>query len=227
MMPVALLSLLAAVSYFIGNINPAILIGRAYGVDVRAEGSGNAGTTNAMRTIGRKAGVMVFLIDAVKGYLPAALFPGLFLRALALDAGVDAGSVREVFGMGREDATALLALMVGLCVILGHMWPVVFRFKGGRGVATAFGVLLAVEPLIALILIGIVLALAAATRIMSLSVIVACAAAVPLNIVMGGHPAIVGAIVALVVLKHRENIVRLAHGEEKKITFGSKEKDNG
>jgi glycerol-3-phosphate acyltransferase PlsY len=189
--------------YFIGNINPAILIGRAYGVDVRAEGSGNAGTTNAMRTIGKKAGALTFVIDVLKGWLPLALISHI---------------------IGSQNGGMEFAALCGIFIILGHMWPILFGFKGGKGVATTFGVLLFMDWRLALILIGIVLVLAAITRIVSLSVLAACAAAVPLSYFID-RPYIMAVIiiVALVVFKHRANIGRLARGEEPKLSFGRKD----
>jgi glycerol-3-phosphate acyltransferase PlsY len=146
--------MILAACYMIGNINPAIIIGKIYGVDVTKEGSGNAGTTNAMRTIGKKAGIITFIVDAVKGFAPA-----LILSMLTNDA---------------------WGLFFGLFVIIGHMWPVIFKFRGGKGVATTFGVLLAISPWLALIEIGIVIVFTAIFRIMSIAVLIACAAGIPL-----------------------------------------------
>jgi glycerol-3-phosphate acyltransferase PlsY len=195
--------LLCIATYFIGNINPAILIGRAYGVDVRTEGSGNAGTTNAMRTVGKKAGVLTFVIDVLKGWAPL---------------------IAITYLLGAENGGAQFAFLCGTFTILGHMWPIVFKFKGGKGVATTFGVLLFMDWRLALILIGIVLALAAITRIVSLSVLIACALAIPLSYVFD-RPYLPGVIIiiALIVLKHRANIGRLIKGTEPKMSFGTKE----
>jgi glycerol-3-phosphate acyltransferase PlsY len=227
-MSIAIPILLIVGCYLVGNINPAILIGRARGVDVRAEGSGNAGTTNAMRSMGRKVGIAVFLIDAAKGFLPALLVP--WILDTLHGAAQNQSMIYEQMAWIPAEANGT-SLFYGLCVILGHMWPVLFKFRGGKGVATTFGVLLAEDPFMALILIGIVLALAAITRIMSLSVLVACAAAIPLNLLIAGEDPpflfFLCPIVALVIFKHRSNISRLIKGEEKKITFGGKEKDNG
>jgi glycerol-3-phosphate acyltransferase PlsY len=184
-------------SYFVGNINPAILLGRLYGVDVRAEGSGNAGTTNALRTLGKKSGAIVFAVDVLKGVIVALLT----VQFLSLAAG----------------------MVCGVCVILGHMWPAVFGFRGGKGVATTFGVLLAVQPLFALMLIGIVLVVVAITRMVSLGVCLAAIIAVPAGLLFGSWYSVwIGAIAVLVVVKHRANIVRIFRGEEAKLSFGSK-----
>jgi glycerol-3-phosphate acyltransferase PlsY len=156
-----------------------------------------------MRTIGKKAGALTFVIDVLKGLAP------LILISRVIDPG---------------NAWMQFAALCGIFIILGHMWPVVFGFKGGKGVATTFGVMLFMDWSLALILIGIVLVLAAATRIVSLSVLVACAAAVPLSYIMD-HPYLPAVIVilVLVVFKHRANIGRLARREEPKLSFGKKD----
>jgi glycerol-3-phosphate acyltransferase PlsY len=188
---------IAIASYFVGNINPAILLGRLYGVDVRAAGSGNAGTTNALRTLGKKSGAIVFAVDVLKGVIVALLTAQL----LSLAAG----------------------MICGVCVILGHMWPAIFGFRVGKGVATTFGVLLAVQPLLALILIGIVLIVVAITRMVSLGVCLAALLAVPAGLLFGSlYSAWIGVIAVIVIIKHRANIRRIFRGEESKLSFGSK-----
>ncbi|MDR1029137.1 MAG: glycerol-3-phosphate acyltransferase, partial [Clostridiales Family XIII bacterium] len=102
-----LLALMIVAAYFIGNLNPAIMLGRARGVDVRSEGSGNAGTTNALRTMGKKAAALTFAVDVLKGFLPVLL-------------------AARYIGLSY-------AMLCGLAVILGHMWPAVYELKGGKG----------------------------------------------------------------------------------------------
>jgi glycerol-3-phosphate acyltransferase PlsY len=187
-------------SYLIGNINPAILLGKAYGIDVRKEGSGNAGTTNVLRTIGRKAGIITFAVDVVKGVLPT-LLPALFL------------------GLP-------VAMFCGLAVILGHMWPAFYGFRGGKGVATTFGVLLALSPLFALILIGIVILAVLIWRMVSLGVLLAACTGIPLGWFF--HPWIslyLLCIALLIIIKHRENIRRIFQGTESKFLIGGKDKN--
>ena len=193
----------AVCAYFLGNINPAILIGKAKGIDIRAQGSGNAGATNAMRSLGKKEGALVFGIDVVKGWA------GYFVPSLII--------VRIIGG----DTTAYFsAMLCGLCVVLGHMYPAIFGFKGGKGVATTFGVLLAASWQYALILFGIVIVFTLIFKRVSLSVMIAVAAAVILFILGIPSNAILMSplwtmlILALVVWKHRGNIKRLVKGEE-------------
>jgi len=194
-------------TYFLGNVNPAILIGRAKGIDIREQGSGNAGATNAARSLGKKAGAITFLIDVLKGWI------GFYILI-------------AIWGN-----TALApAMLCGLCVCLGHMYPAIFGFRGGKGVATVFGVLLGASWLYALILFGIVIVFTLIFRRVSLSVMIAVAAALVL-VFMSSYgvigitevqPLWIIILMALVVWKHRSNIKRLVKGEEPKLSFGSK-----
>jgi len=244
--------LIAAVcAYFLGNVNPAILIGRAQGVDIRAQGSGNAGTTNALRSLGKKAGAVTFAIDVVKGwagyYLPLYFFLGVALRNEDILAGMvssQSSAANAALVMWTE-ASYPPAMLCGLCVVLGHMYPAVFGFRGGKGVATVFGVLLAASWTYALILLAIVIVFTAIFRRVSLSVLIAVAVA--LALVFTGYAQATGIIyytgfmqfntymplwiiilLALVVWKHRSNIKRLLKGEEPRLSFGGgKEKNKG
>ncbi|MDR1797656.1 MAG: glycerol-3-phosphate 1-O-acyltransferase PlsY [Clostridiales Family XIII bacterium] len=189
-------------AYFVGNINGAILVGKAYGVDVREQGSGNAGTTNALRSIGKRAGAITFAIDVAKGW-------------------VVYFAVGQFFPYG-------VTMLCGLCVVLGHMYPVVFRFRGGKGVATTFGVLLAANWVFALLLLGVVAVFTLLFRRVSLSVMIAVAAGLVLcateagGIASGVYWKWLAVLFALIVWKHRSNIARLLKGQEPKLTFGSK-----
>ncbi len=192
--------LLTAAGYFIGNISPATLMGKAYGVDIHKEGSGNPGTTNVLRTLGKKAAAVTLLVDILKGAVPV-LIGGFVLG--------DNG-----------------AIVCGSAAFLGHIWPVTQRFKGGKGIATGFGVLLAFDWRVGL------LCLACAALFMILTRRVSCgsiAAAVSLPVFMAVfHSAyLVWALaVALIVLwRHRSNIVRLARGEEPPVSFSGKKKN--
>lgn len=186
------------ISYFLGNISPSILIGRAMGIDIRKEGSGNAGTTNTLRIIGKKAAAAVLVIDILKGV--AAVLLGRYIG-------------------GQE-----LAMYCGLAVFLGHIWPAAFGFRGGKGIATGFGVALAWEPLLGLILLASAAIFFAATKRVSVGSIVAATVLpfaayyfdhnyLPVTIAMG----------AIVLIKHRLNIKRLIRGEEPKVSLKKRE----
>ena len=122
---VVLLGILGLVAYFIGNISPSTIMAKRQGIDIKKEGSGNAGTTNALRVMGKKAGAITCIVDILKGVV--AVLIGMLIGGPAA------------------------AYLCALCVFLGHVWPIVYRFQGGKGVATAFGAVLAVNPLLALI----------------------------------------------------------------------------
>ena len=228
----------AVLAYCLGNINPAIIIGRSKGIDIRNEGSGNAGATNAMRSLGKKAGALTFVIDVVKGwagyYLPFLILTNVLFYSMT------GGTAYMIFYMPIVVPAAMLC---GLCVVVGHMYPAFFGFRGGKGVATAFGVLLAAAPQYALLLLAVVIVCTLIFRIVSVSVLIAVAVAL-ITIFWGGgfhgetfyynvgflqfnvdQPLWVIIILALVVWKHRGNIARLVKGEEKKLSFGGKNKD--
>lgn len=192
--------LLAAVSYFIGNISPATLVGRAYGVDIHKEGSGNPGTTNVLRTLGKKAAAITLLVDILKGAVPV-----LIGGALLGDNG---------------------AIVCGSAAFLGHIWPVTQRFQGGKGIATGFGVLLAFDWRIGLLCLACAALFMVITRRVSCGSI---AAAVSLPVFMAVFDStyfIWSLAVALIVLwRHRTNIVRLVRGEEPPVSFSGKKKE--
>lgn len=182
------------VSYFLGNLSPAILIGRAMGVDIRKEGSGNAGTTNVLRTLGKKAAAATLAIDILKGV--AGVLLGRYIG-------------------GQE-----LAMVCGMAAFAGHIWPLAFGFRGGKGIATAFGVAVTLQPafgLIELAIAGIFFLLSKRVSVGSLT----AAALLPL-VAYWTLPEFLpwGAVMAVIVLyKHRKNIKRLIKGEEPKVSF--------
>lgn len=187
-------------SYFVGNISPAIILGKIYGVDVRKEGSGNAGTTNVLRTVGKKAGVITLIIDIAKGFVVS------FLTGLLTT------------GIG-------FPMLCGICVVIGHMWPVIFGFRGGKGVATTFGFILAAQPVLALILLGIVAIGLLISKRMSVGVICAIIVAIPIGYYFNHENIIWVSIVAiLIIIKHKDNIKRIFSGTEPKLSFGNKDK---
>ena len=229
--------LMVLASYFIGNINPAIILGRIYGIDVRSEGSGNAGTTNVLRTIGKKAGAITFVVDVLKGGLP-------ILLALIITG----------FNPFDSGPNYPVASLCGLAAILGHMWPVLHRFRGGKGVATTFGVLLALYPILALILIAVVIISVLIWRRVSLGVVIAAISLILMgvyslatmpqyedgSIIMALSTGFVFlpfypawrciwffAIAALIILKHRGNIKRIVKGTEPKFSIGGKDRSKG
>ncbi|MDR1271432.1 MAG: glycerol-3-phosphate 1-O-acyltransferase PlsY [Clostridiales Family XIII bacterium] len=195
-LPLLIVGVIAA--YFLGNINPAIIIGRIYGVDVRSSGSGNPGSTNVVRTIGSRAGAITFTVDIMKGYIPVIV--------------------------AMRFAGAPYALLCGFAVIVGHMFPAFYGFKGGKGVATTFGVLLAINWYYAILLIAMFGLTTLFFKMVSLSVLCAIVFAIPLSTVLGTiYPLWVVLVCILIVIKHRGNIVRIAKREEPTLSFRRKE----
>ncbi|HWP58831.1 MAG TPA: glycerol-3-phosphate 1-O-acyltransferase PlsY [Candidatus Acidoferrales bacterium] len=185
---------LLALAYLCGSVPVGFLLSAAAGVDIRACGSGNIGATNVARVVGWRQGLFTLLGDAAKGFLPV-----LVARYL-------------------EFADPQVAL-AGLAAFLGHLYPAFLKFRGGKGVATAFGVLLAVAPLSVLILALVFALVAAVTRAASAASL-AAAAAVPLVLwlLKSSAPIVgLGLVMALLVIwRHRDNIQRLLAGTEPK-----------
>jgi glycerol-3-phosphate acyltransferase PlsY len=201
-------------AYLLGSVPFAFLIARAHGKDLRTIGSGNIGATNLARALGRRWGYMCFALDVLKGLVPMALV----------------GTI--VTGVRGTPLLLSLWLLVGVAAILGHVFPVYLRFRGGKGVATSFGVALGLWPyftLCALLALGVWVAVVLVWQYVSLASISA-AVAFPIALVVGiltvpaWHsvnlwPLLVAAVTipVLVVVRHRENIRRLAAGTERRV----------
>lgn len=205
---------LALAAYLTGAIPTSIWTGRAfYGIDIREHGSGNAGAANTLRVLGPKAGIPVLLFDIFKGWL-AVSFAFWFSK-------FPAGSEQE----------ASLAIVLGALAVLGHIFPVYEGFRGGKGVATVFGVLLAIHPLATLSAGGVFLLAVSITKIISVgSMLSGLSFPVFIILVFGSrHPYLnlfSLAVAILLLITHRKNIVRLLRGEEKKASFFSRKKKN-
>jgi len=198
--------------YLLGSIPFGVLIGRRMvGVDIRQHGSGRMGTTNVLRTAGKKAAAISACLDVLKGIL-AVVFAGLIVGKSYLLVGD--------FGLGMLVAQVLAAL----AAIVGHIWPVFLKFRGGRGMATFMGGLIALCPPAALFGGGVMILGAGLTRYASLGSIAGAVGTytilVPLT-VMKGFPieyiayAFIGTV--LIIVMHRDNIVRLISGKERKL----------
>jgi glycerol-3-phosphate acyltransferase PlsY len=203
------------ISYLIGSLPTAYLFGRLFkGIDIREHGSGNMGATNALRVLGRGAGITVLLIDILKGALPV-IFIGDYL--VARDPGLSPEVVR---------------IIIGISCICGHNWTVFLKFKGGKGVATTLGVLIGLslgipvfaKSLILIILLWLVVFLF--SRIVSLASLIAALAFVPLLIIFRSSMVLVvfGLLIsAFIVVRHRKNISRILQGKESRISFRKKQ----
>ena len=183
--------------YLVGAIPFGLLIGKMGGVDVRQAGSRNIGATNVSRLLGKKLGIFTLICDCLKGFLP-------MLCASLI--------------MGESDQAALLVPLTGVMAVVGHMFPVYLRFRGGKGVATGLGVFLFLSPVAILISLAVFVASVALSGFVSVGSLLASAAMPVWLLCLGGtHAEIVAAfLVALLIwIKHHQNIGRLIRGEEK------------
>lgn len=211
-------------SYLCGSVPYALLIGLARGRDIRLEGSGNPGATNLGRILGRRYGLLAFLLDFAKGFAPVFLCLWMFGESGGGEGtGTGAGAHDLDLEGVAEGPRRLLASGVALSAVVGHVFPIWLGFRGGKGVATAFGALVALVPLAALVASGLWALVFAFTRTVSIASL-AGAAAGPLVLVVEklGRPfsgwwsqlAVVGLVSILIFIRHRSNIARLLRGEE-------------
>ncbi|MGE5316577.1 MAG: glycerol-3-phosphate 1-O-acyltransferase PlsY [Chloroflexota bacterium] len=195
-------------AYLLGSIPTAVIVGKVfYGIDIRTVGSGNAGATNTIRTLGMKAGIPVLLFDVFKSF--AAVNLSFFLTS----------------ALFSPNQLEIYKIILGSAAVLGHVFPVFASFKGGKGVATIVGMLIALYPMTFLVILGCFILLMIFTKIVSVSSIV-CSILFPLIEVFIFHetrpPLVVLAVTVAIFIPytHRENIKRLMAGTEKKFDFG-------
>jgi glycerol-3-phosphate acyltransferase PlsY len=191
-------------SYLLGSIPTSVWVGKYFhGIDVREHGSGNAGATNTIRVLGWKTGIPVLVIDMAKGWV-AAMLPVFFSLA------------------GEKTALLInLQILTGITVV-GHIFPVFAGFRGGKGVATVFGALLAIHPVLTLLCFGVFLIVLVTTGIVSVSSMSAGTAFPILLFTVFDTPSFFFKIFSIVIaialfITHRNNIKRLFKGEEKKL----------
>ncbi|MFA5115357.1 MAG: glycerol-3-phosphate 1-O-acyltransferase PlsY [Candidatus Omnitrophota bacterium] len=200
-----------AISYLLGSIPNAYIFGRVLGgVDIRKVGSGNVGATNALRVLGKGAGVAVLLLDILKGFLAVILLGAIFGPRITL---VSSESLR---------------IVLGVACILGHNWPVFLGFKGGKGIATTLGVMIGLAAGISglravlLVLLLTWLAVFLLAKIVSLASIVT-AVALPLYLILFKLPVsliVLGIVLSILVIwRHKANLIRLLQGKEPRLQF--------
>lgn len=197
------LAVKSLIAYLLGSLMGSLLIGALRGVDIRTLGSGNAGGTNALRTQGKAFALGVVVIDIAKGYFAAGVLPGLALVGIAADPAVGRG---------------WLTMACALAVTVGHVYPVWFEFRGGKGAATLIGVLLGVGPRLLIPVLLVWLAVVMATGYVGLATMLGTIALPPYLVIRGGaEPALLSFAIAMalfVVFTHRSNIGRMRHGTE-------------
>ena len=200
--------IIAVIAYVIGSINFSVIISRKMaGFDVREKGSGNAGTTNMLRSVGKKAAAITLVCDILKGVIA-------ILIAMLMN---------KIFPNSNG---ALLVQIAGVAVILGHTFPIFFKFKGGKGVATSLGVLIMSNWQIGLICLVFALILIILTQMVSVGSIAAAilypvlTIFIPQNYILPGNYIIYSVVLAvIIVFNHRENVKRLLSGTENRISF--------
>jgi glycerol-3-phosphate acyltransferase PlsY len=199
--------LVIVIAYLIGSVPTAVWVSKGFfGIDIREYGSGNAGATNTFRVLGSRWGTFVMIMDVLKGVAATSLY--LLLPFYA-------NSINE------WDRTNLM-VGLGLAAVLGHIFPIWADFRGGKGVATLFGMILAIQPLVAVCCVGVFLLVLYLTRFVSLSSILASIAFAVLILFIFNekeplYRAFAIAVALLVVLTHQKNITRLLRGSESKV----------
>ena len=186
-------------AYFLGNINSATIISSTvFREEIRKKGSGSAGATNVFRNFGAGWGFLTMLLDAVKGYI--AYFVGYAIG----------------YWLAGELNANWYAAVAGIAAVLGHNWPALHGFKGGKGIATTFGVMLACKPVVGLIAFLLAALAVVVTNYMSIGSLLAAAFAEVCCLVMGPAPArvMMTVLTLLIIWQHRENIKRLMAGTE-------------
>lgn len=196
--------LVGLVAYLIGSISFAIIFSKKFGgFDVREKGSKNAGTTNVLRTVGKKAAILTLICDILKGVI------AVLLAMLAAK-------------IWEDSDAETLKYLAGLMAIIGHTFPIYYGFKGGKGVATSLGVLLVVNPQIGIICLVFALIIIIATRWVSLGSILAATLFPVLTFFMVDNltAKVISILIGLLVIfNHRTNIKRLKEGTENKLSF--------
>ncbi len=194
------IALALASAYVIGSIDFAVIVSRMHGVDITQVGSGNPGFSNVLRSVGRWPATMVLIGDTMKGVIAAAM--GMIAAA-------------------STDPLVHWAFLAGLFAVIGHCYPVFHRFKGGRGVATGLGVLIFTVWQVGLI-VGVVWAgLTWLTKTASISSVVVVLGAIPLAMLYGVEGLSLlwlAAIILLVLWRHKDNMLRMVRGNEKRVT---------
>ena len=225
------------IAYLIGSFPTAVVVGKTvYGIDVREHGSGNSGATNTFRVLGKKPGAFVLFIDVLKGFIAvffiSMLFERFFDKAIFPDFKIDLtlrGYHLLHYQLTNEAIFPFFKLILAISAVVGHIYPVFARFKGGKGVATMLGILFAIQPIAAFISIAIFALVFGLSNYVSLGSITG-ALVYPLIVrFVINHDSMLeiyfSFLVAFIVIyTHRKNIIRLVNGNESKIYLRSKEK---
>jgi glycerol-3-phosphate acyltransferase PlsY len=219
-----LLATIIMLSYLVGSIPTSIIVSKlTKGIDIRDFGSGNAGGTNVMRVLGWKQGVFVIILDALKGVLAVIVIARLHYGSMPFT------------NLTPFDDFTLIQIIAGIAAVIGHIWTVFAGFKGGKGIATALGMLLMITTVDMLIAVGVFILVVSVSRYVSLGSIIG-AIAVPLTLIVrenvfnvkipnyGTLLPFVILVSLIVIFTHRKNMARLIIGNEHKLNFSKKKK---
>lgn len=208
-MDILFLIISAVVGYALGSVNSSVIVGKMHGVDIRTKGSGNAGLTNTLRVLGKKAAILVLAGDILKGVI--AVLAGILFS----------GWVAGTLG-------AYYPVIAGTLAVIGHNWPVYFNFKGGKGILTTATVIFMVDWKIGLTVLVLFVIIVFVTRYVSLGSIIG-ALVVPPAALIFGHDLVfiifMLVLAALAIFRHSANIKRLIKGNENKLSFKGKQRD--
>lgn len=203
---------LVPIAYLLGAVPFGFLVARARGIDIRTVGSGNIGATNVLRSVGKSWGILTLLLDALKGLIPAAVFPVL---------------ARIYFGVETDE---IMRVACGCTAVIGHNCPVYLKFKGGKGIATTAGALIGIAPLALLCGIATFALVFGISRMVALGSITA-ATIIPIAAWLlyrdQGRliPIVLTVLGLLAIWRHRPNIRRMLSGTENRIVFGKSKSD--
>ena len=206
--------------YLLGSVSFGMLVGKDAGVDIRTKGSGNIGTTNALRTLGKKAALITFLGDFFKAFIPVIIAENVSMKVFS----------------NSSDIAFLISLITGLSAVLGHNFPVWIHFKGGKGIAVTAGVTVAIaihHPLYWILALLLFIIIVVITRYVSVGSLCVPAWSIPVYVLIYERsneylvPVLIISFIytILAFIKHTTNIKRLINGTENKL-FGNKKKDN-
>lgn len=197
------------ISYLIGGIPFGYLIAVIKGIDIRTEGSGNIGATNVGRVLGEKYGLIIFILDMLKGFIVVFFIPALVSSAVNIPTTTD----------------NLLVVLCGFCAVVGHAFPVYLKFKGGKAVATSFGVFIWLVPISVGIAFGVWFLTVIVTRYVSLGSMIGSLSLVGVIVIVVDSPfgdniylsVMSVAVAILIIARHTSNIQRIIAGTEKKV----------
>ena len=219
-----LLAIIVILSYLVGSIPNSIIVSKMVkGIDIRQHGSGNAGGTNVMRVLGWRYGIFVISLDAIKGIIAVLIIARLHYGPLPFE------------NVSPFDDFTLVQIIAGVAAVIGHIWTVFAEFKGGKGIATALGMLIMLITFEMLIAIGVFLIVVTISKYISLGSLVA-ALSIPLSLILrenvlhdhiNGYNTILPFVIfltLLVIFTHRKNLIRIFNGTENKFSFKKKSK---